>query len=193
MRCGRLLPVVLLAAAGCVSGDAVPPPCGPSWHFVFANDADGKDFHGSRTAFLAAIRRGSPVRVGWSETSSKENWSVEEFSDVGFTNIMGSRDVVAQLAPAWIQTNYIDATKAGLRNPPVEWHAIMSTDGRFEAVMVDRETGKTTRRLLQRTRMNWYVFAPPAECDRREAIVPGPDQRNEVLEDSRTPTPGSTR
>jgi hypothetical protein len=156
---------------------------------VFANDARGRDVLGSREALLAAIRRGSPVRVGWSESSSSEKWSVEEFSDAGFTSIMGGRDVVAQLDPALIQTNYVDATKAGLRSPAVEWHALMSTDGRFEAVMVDRETGKTARRLVQRTRMHWYVFAPPPDCDRREAILPPPDARNELVEDSRTPTP----
>jgi hypothetical protein len=168
-------------------------PCGPSaWQFAFANDANGKDLGGSRSALLASIRRGSPVRVGWSETSSQQNWSVEEFSDAGFTNIMSGRDVVAQLEPALIQTNYLDATRAGLRSPPVEWHAMMSTDGRFEAVMTDRETGKTTRRLVQRTRMNWYVFAPPLDCDRREAILPPADARNTLVEDSRTPSPVRT-
>ena len=160
--------------------------------FVFANDGQGRDVQGSRDALLAAIRRGSPVRVGWSEASSAEGWSVEEFSDAGFTNIMGGRDVVAQLEPALIQTNYVDPRKAGLRSPAVEWHAIMSTDGRFEAVMIERETGRTTRRLVQRTRMNWYVFALPADCDSREAIPPPGDARNEVVEDSRTPSPVRT-
>jgi len=190
-----VLPVLFLASgisAGCrpESIPAATEPCGPSaWRFVFANDGNGKDLRGRREALLAAIRRGSPVRVGWSDSSSKEGWAVEEFSDAGFTNIMGRRDVVAQLDPALIQTNYVDATKAGLRSPPVEWHALMSTDGRFEAVMVDRETGHTTRRLVQRTRMHWYVFAPPLDCDRREEIVPDADSRNELIEDSRTPSP----
>jgi hypothetical protein len=196
-----LLPAFLLAggiSAGCrpEGAPAAAEPCGPStsaWRFVFANDGHGKDLQGSREALLAAIRKGSPVRVGWSESSSSESWSVEEFSDAGFTNIMGGRDVVAQLDPALIQTNYVDATKAGLRSPALEWHALMSTDGRFEAVMVDRETGKTARRLVQRTRMNWYVFAPPPDCDRREAILPPADARNEQVEDSRTPSPGPTR
>ena len=190
--------VALLALSiGCRPEDTAvraPEPCGsPSsdWRFVFANDARGRDVQGSRDALLAAIRRGSPVRVGWSEASSSEKWSVEEFSDAGFTNIMGGRDVVAQLDPALIQTSYVDATKAGLRSPAVEWHAIMSTDGRFEAIMIDREMGKTVRRLVQRTSMHWYVFAPPPDCDQREAIGPPTDARNELVEDSRTPTPAT--
>jgi hypothetical protein len=195
---GAVLSASFLAGAMTISctpeaGSPSAGPCGPSaWQFVFSNDGRGQDVGGSRSALLAAIRRGSPVRVGWSESSAREGWSVEEFSDAGFTNVMGGRDVVAQLEPGLIQTNYVDATKAGLRNPAVEWHALMSTDGRFEALMVDRETGKTTRRLVQRTRMNWYVFAPPLDCDRREAVLPPEDARNELVEDSRTPSPVPT-
>lgn len=159
------------------------PTCaGSCWYFVFANDGQGRDVAGSRASLLAAIRRGSPIRIGWSEASQKEGWSVEEFSDAGFTNIMGGSEVVAQLAPAWIQSDYLDATKVGFRRPLLGWHAIMSTDGRFEAVMVERETGRIIRKLVQRTRMNWYVFAPPAALDHREALVPGAEQRNQLVE-----------
>jgi hypothetical protein len=193
IRLAVLLAFTLGLSAGCrPEATAAAAPCASAWRFVFANDDRGHDVQGSRAALLAAIRRGSPVRVGWSESSSSEKWSVEEFSDAGFTNIMGGRDVVAQLDPAVIQTNYVDATKAGVRSPVVEWHALMSTDGRFEAVMVDRETGRTTRRLVQRTRMHWYVFAPPPDCDDREQILPPADARNEVVEDSRTPTASVT-
>ena len=84
---GLVLLVLLFAGAistGCTSekGSGAAGPFGPSsWQFAFANDGQGKDLQGSRSALLASIRRGSPVRVGWSESSSKENWSVEEFSD----------------------------------------------------------------------------------------------------------------
>jgi hypothetical protein len=169
-----------------------PILAGSTWQFVFANDGHGKDMAGKRGTLLEAIRRGSPVRIGWSEASRKEGWSVEEFTDAGFTNIMGGREVVAQLAPGWIQSDYLDATKAGLRSPLLEWHAIMSTDGRFEAVMVERETGRTIRKLVQRTRMNWYVFAPPLSDDRRESIVPGPEQLNELVENTKYDS-GSSR
>jgi len=159
-----------------------PAITGSCWQFVFANDGQGREVAGNREALLAAIRKGSPVRIGWSEASRKEGWSVEEFSEVGFTNIMGGREVVAQLASAWIQSDYLNATKAGFRRPLLEWHAIMSTDGRFEAVMVERETGRTIRKLVQRTRMNWFVFAPPAAIDHREAVVPGEEQVNQLVE-----------
>lgn len=173
---------------------AAAAPCGGSeWHFVFANDGQGRELKGSRSTLLTAIRRGSPVRVGWSEASAKEKWSVEEFSDTGFTNIMGDREVVAQLSPAMIQSHYLDASRAGLRNPAVEWQAIMSTNGRFEALMIERASGRTIRKLVQRTRINWYVYAPPPGCDRREAILHDADQQNEIIEDKRFDGPAPVK
>lgn len=101
---------------------------------------------------------------------------------------MGNRDVVAQLEPALIQTNYTDATKAGLRDPLIDWHAVMSTDGRFEAVTVSRASGEHLRTLIQRTTMHWYVLAPPPGCETYPSPELAPRGRlNEVVSDSRKP------
>ncbi|MGH7525421.1 MAG: hypothetical protein ACREMX_01815 [Gemmatimonadales bacterium] len=75
--------------------------------------------------------------------------------------------MVVQFPEVLIQTDYLDATKAALRNPPLIWRGLMSTDGRFDAVMVDQETGKVVRRLAQRASMTWYALAPAAACDDR--------------------------
>jgi hypothetical protein len=185
------LALLIWLMTGCVSTHhgktgREPSACAVSaWRFVFANDGDGRDIAGHRDALLLALRRGSPLRVGWSEADSAKGWSVEEFSDVGFTNLMGGRDVVAQLEPGLIQSHYLDATRAGIKTPATDWLAIVSTDGRFEAVMLDRETGATKRRLLQRTRINWYAFAPSPQCDTREAILPPSDAKNRLIEDSK--------
>ncbi|WP_394837490.1 hypothetical protein LVJ94_11335 [Pendulispora rubella] len=187
-----LLAPAMGACAAAASGNTPPPHepksdgCAVSeWRFLFANDGHGNDLSGSRESLLAAVRRGSPLRVAWSEANAKEGWSVEEFSNVGFTNIMGKRDIVAQLEGALIQSNYVNASRAGLKNPVVEWHAILSTDGRFEAVMVERESGRATRKLVQRTRMNWYAFAPLPSCDTRPAILRAEDHQNEQVEDQK--------
>ncbi|WP_394848003.1 hypothetical protein LZC95_11130 [Pendulispora brunnea] len=195
MRSGTVLSFALaLTGMACAPAQATAPArasgetdrCAVSeWRFLFANDGHGNDLSGSRESLLAAVRRGSPLRVGWSEANAKEGWSVEEFSNVGFTNIMGKRDVVAQLDDALIQSNYVNASRAGLKNPVVEWHAIMSTDGRFEAVMVERESGRATRKLVQRTRMNWYAFGPSPSCDTRPVILRTEDHQNEQVEDQK--------
>ena len=83
---------------------AVPGSCeSPQWRFLFANGPNGEEVGGKRADLLAALRRGSPLRVGWGEAAKDGSWSVEEFSNVSFTNVIGGRHVVAQLEPAMIQ------------------------------------------------------------------------------------------
>jgi hypothetical protein len=155
----------------------------PQWRFLFANGPHGEDIAGNRADLIAAVRRGSPLRVGWGDAAADGKWSVEEFSDVGFTNLIGGKDLVVQLEPAMIQNDYVDAKKATLREEPLKWHAIMSTDGRFDAQMTVPSTGKLYRTLRQRRHMHWYAFAPEPKCDRREAINPAPPGRQgEVIE-----------
>lgn len=162
-------------------------PCPSEWRFLFANGPDGEDIAGSRTALIAAVRRGSPLRVGWGEAAPDGSWSVEEFSNVGFTNIMAGHDLVVQLEPAMIQSDYLDAKKATLRDPPLEWRAVMSTDGRFDAQMTDPATGKLFRTLRQRTRIHWYAFTPDPKCDAREVVNSAPPGRANVLVESVKP------
>jgi len=168
---------------------AAPEACEiPQWRFVFANGPHGEAVAGKRADLIAAVRRGSPLRVGWGEAAKDGSWSVEEFSNVGFTNLMGGKDLVVQLEPAMIQNDYLDATKATLRAEPLEWRAIMSTDGRFDAQMTVPSTGKLFRTLRQRTRIHWYAFAPDPACDRREAIDSAPPGRSNELVESIKPT-----
>lgn len=160
--------------------------CVSAWRHLFTSGPQGEEAGGSRQALIDALRRGSPLRVGWGEADADGKWKVEEFSDAGFTNLMNGKDVVAQLDSALIQTNYTDAAKAGLRDPAMTWHGLASTDGRLEAVMVETATGKVARKLVQRTHFHWYAFAPDPSCDRRPAIDSAPKGRmNEVIFDSR--------
>ncbi len=136
------------------------------WRLLFQNDAEGNAIGGDRQHLLNALQRGSPLRVAWG-IEQEDGTSVVEFAAVGFTSLMNGRDLVVQFHPTLIQTDYIDATQAALRRPPLEWRALMSTDGRFDAVMVDLETGTVERRLPQRARMSWYALAPEPSCDTR--------------------------
>ncbi|HJR72908.1 MAG TPA: hypothetical protein VJ806_04640 [Luteimonas sp.] len=161
-----------------------------AWRHVFTSDPQGKDAGGNRQALIYALRRGSPLRVGWGEADADGKWKVEEFADARFTNLMGGRDVVAQLDGAMIQTNYTDAAKAGLRDPAMSWHALASTDGRLEAIMVETATGKVARKLVQRTHFHWYAFAPDPGCDARPTVDSAPRGRmNELIFDSRKAEP----
>jgi len=177
--------MTLLAALALI---AAPEACEiPQWRFLFANGPHGEEVGGKRADLIAAVRRGSPLRVGWGEAAKDGSWSVEEFSNVGFTNLMGGKDLVVQLEPAMIQNDYLDATKATLRAEPLEWRAMMSTDGRFDAQMTVPSTGKLYRTLRQRTRIHWYAFAPDPACDRRDAVHSAPPGRSNELVESIKP------
>lgn len=179
-----LLAVVVPAGANDDAACAVP-----AWRWLFTSGPHGEDAGGSRQQLIDALRRGSPVRVGWGEADADGKWSVEELSDTTFVNIMGGRDIVAQLEPALIQDNYIDATVADLKAPLIDWHAIASTDGRFSATMTDRRSGEVIRHLVQRTHFHWYAFAPDPACDARPVIDSAPKgRRNEQTGDSRETT-----
>ena len=161
-----------------------------AWRWLFTSGPHGEDAGGNRQQLIDALRRGSPLRVGWGEADANGNWSVEELSDTTFVNIMGGRDIVAQLESALIQDNYIDATVADLKAPLMDWHAIASTDGRFSATMTDRRSGDVVRHLVQRTHFHWYAFAPDPACDARPLIQSAPKGRlNEQMDDSRHKTP----
>jgi hypothetical protein len=185
--------VAALAAAGAafIGQRAAPAPdCRvPAWRLLFQNDTEGREAGGSRRHLLDALRRGSPLRVAWGATEP-DGRSVVEFADVGFTSLMNGRDLVVQFPPALIQTDYLDPTRATLREPPLEWHGLMSTDGRFDAVMVDVEGDTVFRRLAQRVRMSWYALAPDPACDDRP--LPDLAPRDGIRPDS-SPPPTSRR
>jgi hypothetical protein len=146
--------------------DAAGECAAPMWRLLFQNGADGSEVGGSRDDLLNAVRRGSPLRVAWGQ-KLEDGTSVVEFSDVGFTSLINGRDLSVHLRPALIQTDYLDADVAALRQPALDWRALMSTTGRFDALMFDMNTGETYRRLSQRAQMSWYALAPKPECDNR--------------------------
>lgn len=185
------LTFLFFAGASAAAADGPRLDCATAqWRHVYTSDPQGKDAGGNRQHLLDALRRGSPLRVGWGEADADGKWKVEEFADAQFINLMNGRDVVAQLDSAMIQTHYTDATKAGLRDPAMIWHALASTDGRLEALMVETATGKVARKLVQRTHFHWYALAPDPGCDARPVIDSAPKGRmNEVIFDSRKAGP----
>lgn len=181
---GTMAPVLALLLA------ASAPACtAPSWRLLFVNGPAGEEAGGSRQALLDAIRRGSPVRVGWGEAAADGAWSVEEFAGTGFVNIMGGRHVVAQIEAAWIQSHYTDPARAGFKVPLTDWQAMIATDGRFEAVTTAREGGGQQRLLIQRTTVHWYALAPDPACDERPLPRLAPPGRLNRLERDERPPP----
>lgn len=89
---------------------------------------------------------------------------------------MGGKEVVVQLPEHIAQHSYVDPSGAAFENAAVMWRGLMSTDGTFDAVWVNRATGEEVRRLPQRAALAWFAFVPPSSCCGQSPIelaVPG--------------------
>lgn len=153
---------IKLATKWCAN---VPRDCSSAWRLAYEHDRDGKPLAGSKDALFDAVHRGYPVRITWGLRTSDGKISVEHSSDTVFVTIMNGQEVVAQLPEHSSQSSYWNPKEASFDNAGVLWRAMMSTSGDFDAVWVDRGTGKETKHFPQRARMRWQVFAPPAECE----------------------------
>jgi hypothetical protein len=47
----------------------------------------------------------------------------------------------------------------------------MGTDGTFDAVLVDRATGKVVRRMPQRLGLAWFAELPPPGCSAQPPLT----------------------
>lgn len=143
----------------------------PKWRLVYHHDAEGKPLGGSKDALLDAVRRGYPIRFAWglSRRANGRPSSVEHLAEPVFLTIIDGNELVVQLPEHIAQASYWDVAQAKFDNPSVMWRGLMSTTGDFDAVMVDRATGKTIRRLPQQARIVWYALSPDPTFESRPA------------------------
>jgi hypothetical protein len=141
---------------------------------MYRHDGEGQATAGSKDLLLTALRRGDPVRVAWGGAFKSRDGSarsVEHSADPVFVSITGGREVVAQLPEHLAQASYSDEAAATFGPGAVMWRGLLSTTGRFDAIWVDRATGREVRRAPQRAAVAWLVFAPDPSCDSREPLA----------------------
>jgi hypothetical protein len=141
---------------------------------MYRHDAEGRPVAGAKPALLDAIRRGDPVRIAWGgafKTAAGPTFSVEHSADPVFVTIAGGVDVVAQLPEHIAQADYAREPSATFDTGAVMWRALFTTTGRFDALWVDRATGKEVRRLPQKAAIAWLAFAPDPRCDSRPPLA----------------------
>lgn len=141
------------------------PP--PSWRLVYRHDAEGKPIAGRKQSLLDAVRSGRPIRLAWGGafTTTGGEVTVEHAAEPVFTSIMGG-EVFVQLPEHIAQTSYFDPAKGAFDSPSVMWRGLMGSTGSFDAVYVDRATGKEVRRLPQKAGIAWFALgSDEASCD----------------------------
>jgi hypothetical protein len=138
----------------------------PAWRLVYRHDADGQAIEGTKEALFDSVRRGYPLRLAWGFEASVEgrSISVEHSAEPVFVTITNGADLFAQLPEHIAQSSYFEPEKALFENPSVMWRGLLGTNGAFDAVFVDRATGREVRRLPQRAGVAWFALAPAEAC-----------------------------
>ncbi len=151
----------------------------PAWRMVYRHDADGNPMAGTKQALFDAIRRGDAIRFAWGSTFEQPDGtvlSVEHTAEPVFLTIVGGEKVVVQLPEHIAQESYPRPEGDRFKTASVMWRGLMTTEGRFDAVWVDRASGEEVLRKPQRVGLSWFAFAPDPACDPRpilEIAVPG--------------------
>ncbi|GAB5415656.1 MAG: hypothetical protein Cons2KO_32590 [Congregibacter sp.] len=133
------------------------------WVLLYKNSLDGQSLAGSKEALFAAIRSGQPIQVAWGFKASRneESIAVEHLASPVFLSIVNEQEVSAQLPEHIAQQHYADIDSALFDDPAVMWRGLVTTTGSFDAIWVNRATGKTVRRYPQRAAFSWYAPASP--------------------------------
>lgn len=144
----------------------------PTWQLVYQNDFNGNLVSGSKKELVAAMKKGSPIRVSWGGTE-EDGSSWIEFAEPVFTTIINDTAVVVQFPMSFIQTSYTDPDQAFLQtNPPTGWRALMSTTGQYHQFHYNLESGKITREMYSRTDMSWFVLTSSLEDPNMPDLTP---------------------
>lgn len=145
-----------------MSSPAINATISPTWHLVYRHDADGRAMAGSKAELLAAVRRGAPIRFAWGVLVEREGQrlSVEHVAEPVFLSVVNGNEVVVQLPEHIAQRAYTDLARASFEDPAVMWRGLMTTQGVFDAVWVNRATGEQVRRHPQRVGLAWFAFQP---------------------------------
>jgi hypothetical protein len=160
----RLLCLILvLTAMGCADEDRKVDPAQRDtalWRLVYQHDEHGEPVQGRVEDLIAAMKRGSPIRVAWGGTED-DGTSWIEFAEPDFTTVMNHSAVVVQFPLSFIQTDYVDVEEALLKtDPPTGWRALMSTNGNYHQFHYDLRTGEVSRIMRARTQVSWFALVP---------------------------------
>jgi hypothetical protein len=138
----------------------------PSWRLVYQHDTTGTVVEGTKAELFDAIRRGYPIRFAWGSAAGtpEKPISVEHAAEPVFLTIMRDSELFVQLPEHIAQASYHDPAKAVFDKPAVVWRGMMGTNGSFDAVMVDRASGKQVWRMPQRAGIAWFAYAPEPLC-----------------------------
>lgn len=150
-----------VAQLWCLTGDAAIRCHMPAWRLMYRHDPDGKALAGSKQALVEAIRRGDPIRVTWRIAKKAGGAAGEDqAAEPTFVSITGDK-VSAEIAKYLVE-------------PQALRHAVLATDGTFEAMVVEPADSRPKRSPPQRVAAAWFAHAADPQCTSRPPAGAGP-------------------
>lgn len=133
-----------------------------SWRRVYRHDVSGTALEGSLSDLRDAVRAGQAIQIGWglSRTVEGKPRAIEHRVSPVFLTINDEAHIVAQMPEHIAQSSYWDIDRARFDDGAVLWRGLATTQGRFDAIWVDRATGKVVRRSPQRAAFTWFAQGP---------------------------------
>ncbi|MFK8017525.1 MAG: hypothetical protein AB8G17_19030 [Gammaproteobacteria bacterium] len=162
-----LLIVGLMCLAACASS-------GQDWRLALKHDRDGTVVHGNESLLVDAVRRGCPLRVAWgTRRRADPTRTIEHVATPSWVSLRDGQHVEVQLDEFMINLSVLGeppedhANRApfGGTERAVYWRASLKTDGSFDAIWFDRQTGELIRRVPQRHAMSWFVQCAPQRAE----------------------------
>lgn len=143
---------------------------GDHWHLALRHDRDGSVMQGSHATLIDGIRNGCALRVAWGvRRSSDPTRTIEHVATPVWVSLRDGQRVEVQLDEFMINLNVLgepahehaNRVPYGGTDRAVHWRASLTTNGEFNAVWFDRQSGELIRRVPQRHAMSWFVQCAP--------------------------------
>jgi hypothetical protein len=157
-----LIILVLLTLARVGHAQRKPIEVKTGWTSVYAHDEKGNHTSGSMDELMNGLRKGYSLKIGWSWTRQLGDSTVtlEHFAEPIFVTIIQQKHVSAIINPHPLLKNYIDRSKQEFDNPANLWQCVLTTEGKFNAMVYNRTTGEIVKDWPQRHKMVWYLEYP---------------------------------
>ena len=139
------------------------------WHLLLAHDSEGTVTEGAAEQVAHAVRRGCVVRSAWgARRRADPAQTVEHVAEATWISVRNGNQLQAQLdgfmsnlqALGQPAEKHPRLDRFGGTEQAVLWKALLSNDGRFDAIWYGAADGTLKVRIPQRHPMRWF-----ADCD----------------------------
>ncbi len=134
----------------------------PEWQIVYKNDEEGNTLIGDKSALVQAVRAGQDVKIGWGHQGKSH--TIEHLSLPIWIAVLDGTEVIARLDPqVGGKVNWENLASDYSENEVLdtEWRVILTTEGAFDAVWIDRKDFEVKRRVPQIHPISWFVRRSP--------------------------------